>query len=157
MLFRSFMKDYRDPRYQTFFEQTLTPKINTTFFRSNLIEYPISGIEFDPTHKTIDFTMFPKELGIGLHVPFCYLTVGQICEVASIPREITEKFRPNSPCQYECSEINIQYYLEDDIEIFGVGRAKYFKNKECKVESLKAIRTIYFPFEELMIEKGAKA
>ena len=60
-------------------------------------------------------------------------------------------------CQYECSEINIQYYLEDDIEIFGVGRAKYFKNKECKVESLKAIRTIYFPFEELMIEKGAKA
>lgn len=144
---RLFMKDYRDPRYQAYYEKTLQPKIFTKYLVRILEQYQIDGMEFDPTHKEIDFSKKPKGIQIGIHTPYCYMTVGQICEYASINKEMDKKFRPNQPCAKECQDTIIRYDLQDEREWIRVGRAVYFENKECQVGGLSKCRIIHYPVE----------
>lgn len=140
---RLFMKDYRDPRYEAYFNQPLKPKAFTNYLGKLVKDYNICSIEFDPSHKTIDMSEKPKEVEIALHTPYCYETVGQICQMAGIAQPIEKKFRPNEPCQQECHTHKIHYFIEGGHTWLKLGRALYFKNESCEVKGIACMRVIY--------------
>lgn len=140
---RLFMKDYRDPRYEEYYNQPLKPKAFTNYLGKLVKDYHICSIEFDPSHKTIDMSEKPEEVEIALHTPYCYETVGQICQVAGISQPIEKKFRPNEPCQQECHTHKIHYFIDGGYTLLKLGRAVYFKNESCEVKGVECIRIIY--------------
>ena len=75
---RLFMKDYRDPRYEDYFHSELHPKIFTTYISELMKKYRITGMEFDQTHSIINFEQKPKDIEIGIHSPYCYMTTEHI-------------------------------------------------------------------------------
>lgn len=144
---RLFMKDYRDPRYEEYFSQVLSPKIFTSYLSRLVLDYQIRGLEFDKTHESIRFPNDGRwsELTIAIHTPYCYMTTGQICEYGSIGKELNEKFRPGRECSGECSSHLIRYNLGDGRNWLRVGRTIFFSNPDCKIIGLNTIREIYFP------------
>ncbi|MBE5962995.1 MAG: hypothetical protein E7256_16720 [Lachnospiraceae bacterium] len=145
---RLFMKDYRDPRYEEYFHSELYPKIFTPYLTELMKKYRITGMEFDPTHSVINFKQKPKDIEIGVHSPYCYMTTGHICEAASIHKEIDHKFRPTTSCQSECKDIIIHYDLHDGRNWYRVGPTIYFENPDCRIEGINRYRWIYFPINE---------
>lgn len=157
---RLFMKDYRDPRFEEYYELPWKPKMFTNYFKKLLEEYQIKGCEFDLTHRYLDFSELPAGIVPGIHVPYTYQTVGRICEYASIHKEISKKYRPNDKCDNTCKESMIKYSVSDgNMEYVRFGRTVYFKQPEQKgsdkdtLNSLKnqqgadAYRLIYFPID----------
>lgn len=144
---RLFTKDYRDPRYEEYFNQVLSPKIFNKYMLELVKAFKVKGVEFDPTHVGINFREAPEELIVGIHGPYCYMTTGHICEYASLNKEIDKKFRPNNPCTHECSSHIISYDLEDDREWLRIGKTIYFENRECSIYELEHMRMIYFPID----------
>ena len=159
---RLFMKDYRDLRYPEYFNTILHPKAFNSYFYKIIDKYRISGIEFDPTHKTVNLeTYIPNkavslknrpQIEMGMHRPYCYVTVGQICEFGSIHKDIEKKFRPNEVCQGECNDNIFCYEFGDGHKWLRVGRAIYFDNRNCEVQGVSQIRNIYFPVD-LVVKK----
>lgn len=149
---RLFMKDYRDLRYPEYFNTTLKPKIFTAYLDKLIAEYNISGLEFDPTHQTVNLENCPQNIEVGMHGPYCYATVGQICEFGSIHQEIEKKFRPNAVCQGECNSNVYRYKFNDGHEWLRVGRAVYFDNRTCEIQGISSLRNIYFPVD-LVVNK----
>lgn len=147
---RLLMKDYRDPRYLEYCNIPLKPRSFTSYMRSLIEKYGIKGLEFDPTHRVIDFSDSISSVIIGLHMPYCYETVGQICEVASIGKPISEKFRPNTPCTLQCLYTPIYYKGEEGCEWIKYGRTVYFKNEQCTLKGLSFYRKIVSPLERGM-------
>ena len=146
---RLFMKEYRDPRYHSYFNRMIQPKIFTPYFSKLCKQYNIIGAEIDPTHEGIDLSECPEEIEISMHTPFCYITVGQICEISSLQKDIEKKFRPNDKCNYECSKYKVQYFSEENLHFIKFGRAVYFENQITKIEGTESIRIIYFPLTDL--------
>ena len=146
-LWRILMKDYRDPRYTEYFNTPLKPRTFTNYLRELIRKYAICGVEFDPTHAVIDWSECPKEVLIGMHTPYCYETVGQICQMAGIHKPIEKKFRPNDTCQMECGKHQIHYSIEEGHTWIKHGRTVYFKNEGCEAIGIDKIRKIYCPLE----------
>ena len=144
---RLFMKDYREPRYEVYFNETLKPKGFTYYLNEIVKRYRVSGIEFDPTHRKIDFSEKPESVEISVYEPYAYITVGQICEVGSISKPIEKKFRPNEPCGAECYRYRMQYHMEDGRDWRRIGRAVYFENKAPELIGLQQVRRIYAPLD----------
>lgn len=144
---RLLMKDYRDPRYTEYFNMPLKPRSFTDYLNELIKKYKINLIEFDPTHAVIDFSEKPEGIDIALHQPYCYETVGQICQMAGIDKPVEEKFRPNEPCKQQCQEHHIHYFIEEGFTWLKYGKAVYFKNEQCKAKGLDKIRLIYSPLE----------
>lgn len=145
---RLFMKDYRDPRYQEYFKMPWRPRIFTDYFKQILIQYEIKSCEFDLTHEINDFSQLPPEITLGIHVPFCYQTVGRICEYASISKEISKKYRANAPCEQNCTESLVKYAVSDgDMEYVRFGRTVYFRHPGYKIKGVEQYRLIYFPLD----------
>ena len=140
---RLFMKDYRDPRYEAYFNECLKPKAFTSYLEKLVNDYNIYGIELDPCHRTIDVSEKPEQVVVALHTPYCYETVGQICQMAGINQPIEKKFRPNEPCQEECNTHRIHYNIEGGHTLLKLGRAVYFKNEACDIKGVSCIRIIY--------------
>lgn len=144
---RLFMKDYREPRYETYFNEILKPRGFTNYLYGVVEKYHVLGMEFDPTHSQIDFSQKPSAVEISIYEPYCYITVGQICEVGSISKSIEKKFRPNEPCGAECNRYRMLYHMEDGRDWRRVGRAIYFENKDPKLIGIDKIRKIYEPMD----------
>lgn len=144
---RLLLKDYRDPRYTEYFNLSLKPRSFTNYMQEVIKNYKIHCLEFDPTHAVIDFSECPEGVLIGLHTPYCYETVGQICQMAGIHQPIDKKFRPNEVCQKECEKEQIHYFSEGGYTWIKHGRTVYFKNLECQVRGIEQIRSIYSPLE----------
>ncbi len=144
---RLLFKDYRDPRYSEYFKLPFKPRSFTNYMREMIKQYKIHCLELDPTHAVIDLSECPNEVLIGMHTPYCYETVGQICQMAGIHQPIEKKFRPNESCQKECEKEQIHYFSEGDYTWLKHGRTVYFKNPECKVIGARKIRSIYCPLE----------
>lgn len=142
---RLLMKDYRDPRYKEYFNLPLKPRSFTNNLQEMVQKYQINSLEFDPTHATIDVSEKPQGVVIGLHMPYCYETVGQICQMAGIHQPIDKKFRPNEVCRQECEAHPIHYFVDEDIRWMKLGRAVYFENRNCEVIGTDKIRVIYSP------------
>lgn len=144
---RLFMKDYREPRYEEYFNTVLKPRGFTTYFKNMVKKCQVKGIEFDPTHREIDFSEKPEEVEIGIYAPYAYITVGQICEVAGISKGIEKKFRPNEPCESPCYKHRMKYFLGDDRDWRRIGRAIYFENRAPKITGITRVREIYAPLD----------
>lgn len=145
---RLFMKDYRDPRYQEYFEMSWKPRMLTDYFKRILTEYEIKSCELDLAHKINDFSEFPSDVALGIHIPFCYQTVGRICEYASITKEIPEKYRANAPCEQNCTESLVKYSVSDgNVEYVRFGRTVYFQHPGYEIKSSGEVRQIYFPLD----------
>ena len=143
-----FMKDYRDPRYEEYFQIPWKPKVFTDYFKKVLEEYNIKTCEFDMTHRDMNFCEVPARVEIGVHVPFTYQTVGRICEYASIHKDITEKFRPNATCENNCSDNLVRYSVSDgNMEYIRFGRTVYFRHPGFEAKDLERYRLIYFPLD----------
>lgn len=144
---RLFMKDYREPRYEDYFNSVLKPKGFNNYLKALIKCYEIKGIEFDPTHRIIDFSEKPEGIEIGIYAPYAYITVGQICEVGGISKPIEKKFRPNEPCALECHKHRMRYFLEDNRDWRRIGKAIYFENKNPEIRGVSSIREIYAPLD----------
>ena len=144
---RLFMKDYREPRYEAYFNTVLKPKGFTNYLKEIVTSLNVKCIEFDPTHQFIDFGEHPKSVEIALYKPYAYMTVGQICELGSIGKSIEKKFRPNEPCGAECYTQRMRYFMEDNRKWVRVGRAIYFENEAVEVTGATIIRCIYAPLD----------
>lgn len=143
---RLFMKDYRDPRYEEYFQMPWKPKMFTSYVNGLIREYKISSIEFDITHRNMDFSEVPDAILPGLHTPYCYQTVGRICEYASIQKDINKKFRVNQDCNENCLENLIRYHVTDEnVEYIRKGRTVYVRNPGYELTGLNKYRLIYFP------------
>ena len=144
---RLFAKDYRDPRYENYFNEVLKPKIFNHYMLELIKDFEVKGLELDPTHIGVDLREAPSWLTIGMHGPYCYMTTGHICEYASLDKPIEKKFRPNNPCAHECTSHVIRYDLEDEREWLRLGKTIYFENRECTTYEIDHIRNIYFPID----------
>lgn len=144
---RLFMKDYREPRYEEYFNQALRPKGFTNYLKDIVKRYKINEIEFDPTHREIDFSEKPEEVTIGIYAPYAYITVGQICQIGGISKPLEKKFRPNEPCSLECYKHRMQYFLGDSRDWRRIGRAVYFENRNPEIIGISNIREIYAPLD----------
>ena len=140
---RLFSKDYREKRYEEYFSTCLEPKLFNPTFMNIIKDYPIQGMELDATHKAIDLSCVPLKYTIGIHFPYCYQTVGNICEIASMNKEIQEKFRPNAPCGSECDTAIICYEDDEYGTYIKRGRCVFFENRDCNVTGKEEIRLIY--------------
>lgn len=146
---RLFMKDYRDPRYEEYFQIPWKPMMFTKYLTSILQDFKINSCEFDLTHKVMDFSEIPNTVMPGLHVPYCYQTVGRICEYASITKDFAKKFRANDNCDEKCTESYVKYTVSDgNMEYVRFGRTVYFRHPGCEFVGLEQYRLIYFPIEQ---------
>lgn len=159
---RLFFKDYRDPRYETYFEKIWKPKVFTEYLKAIIEKYKINEIEIDVTHQSLDLSDSPKCI-VGIHTPYTYMTTGKICEFASMYRAVQKKFRPNIDCSKECLKSVITYGMEENRKWFRIGRTVYFENnciklsnfdEKCESSDIPStesnIRIIYFPVNELI-------
>ena len=152
---RLFFKDYRDPRYPEYFEDTWKPKGFHRRLKDNIERYGIHEVEVDITHKSVDLSENPGCV-VGLHTPYTYMTTGKICEYASMYRPVQKKFRPNISCVRECLNAFIRYDLGDERKWVRVGRTVYFENNCFKLANSGEksadtdARIIYFPMNEIM-------
>ncbi|MBQ3665158.1 MAG: hypothetical protein II919_03540 [Lachnospiraceae bacterium] len=159
---RLFFKDYRDPRYEKYFERNWKPKSFTEYLETSIQEYQINEIEIDVTHMLIDLSEVPDCI-IGIHTPYTYMTTGKICEFASMFQPVQKKLRPNIDCSKECLKSVIEYEVDQERKWFRIGRTIYFENNCIKIsnydDSIKndeqnmteiSVRLIYFPINELI-------
>ena len=144
---RLMFKDYRDPRYEDYYRQTSKPKYFTSYLKKICDEYQVTGLELDITHESIELSDAPSNLELAIHVHYSYMTVGMVCEFASIPYEITEKFRPNLPCHKECLRNRINYQMLKDRKYIKIGRTVYFEHKDGIVCGDRSYREIYSPID----------
>lgn len=142
---RLLMKDYRDRRYEEYFRQTLIPKLFNSEFLSIADSYHVQGVEMDLTHERIDLAGIPNKYTIGIHYPYCYQTVGKICEAASSMKEVSQKFRANADCGMECEHQLGKFLVMMSGEYYKRGRTAYFDNRKCEILNRQEVRMIYSP------------
>lgn len=144
---RLLFKDYRDPRYEEYYRQTSKPKYFTDHLQQICEQYHVTGLELDITHERLNLSDAPEGILLSIHVPYTYMTVGMVCEFASIPYEVSNKFRPNLSCKKECLRNRIDYYLLEDRKYIKIGRTVYFDHKDGQIEGCKVYREIYAPID----------
>ncbi|MBX9033810.1 hypothetical protein [Gordonibacter massiliensis (ex Traore et al. 2017)] len=155
---RLFSKEPRDPRYVELFEAKHAvgvPALVTELFRRGELQ----GLELDPTHAALDLSElrgYMPHLEVGVHMPYCYLSTGSICELAGIGRPVREKFRPNAACTLECTRCAIGYRLPYGARLLKFGRAVYFPNHDCTVCEGEDFRMIVSPFDVLVPRRDAR-
>lgn len=149
---RLFMKDYRDPRHEDYFLQTYKTRVFTDFMLALIESMHIKSCEWDLSHEILDLSHSPDRIDIGIHRPYSYMTVGHICEIGSINKDISKKYRPNESCRRECESYFISYDFEMEREWMKYGRALYYKNDDCTfiIPETSSNREIYFPIKEVL-------
>lgn len=149
---RLLSKEPRDPRYAELFEErhrASVPPLLTELFSQG----EVRGIEIDPTHAALDLAelrgLMP-EVQVGVHVPYCFMSTGAICELASARKPVREKFRPNAPCSLECARCAIGYELPYGARLLKWGRTVLFPNHGCSICEGEDFRMIVTPFDALV-------
>lgn len=148
---RILSKDYREPRYPDYFNQEWVPKILNSYAEKIFKQYGVSGLEFDLTHRVLNFKNQEQSFDLAIHTPFAYMTTGKICEYASINSDVKQKFRPNKSCTLECNNCLIQYDVSNERNWFRLGRTIYFANANCEIRTKdNDYLLVYFPINELV-------
>lgn len=150
-LFFKAPRDCRVPDYtERITESGSLSNIHLPFWK----KYHINYAELDPTNKIIDLSFLKNdEILIALHMPFCYMTTGNICKFASIHKDAEQKFRPNTLCQMECMHIKDSYsghiqQTDCDPLLERYGRTVFFKSSGAGIVGKDLSRKIYFAIEE---------
>lgn len=151
---RLFFKDPRDCRVPDYMNENLPLTLLTHLSDNYWSRLRFEGIELDPIKWYIDLSLLNgSEYYVGLHVPFCYMTTGNICKFASVHYPVEQKFRPNLSCGMECEHI-IDFYsghvMQTDCDplLIRIGRTLYFENEHVKTIGQSFDRIIYFPVKE---------
>ena len=122
---RTMDKELRDPRY---YLPGIHGKLLEQVEHRWHNRWKILGVESDVTQLSPnDYPI--SHYGLGIHVPFAYLTMGRICEFGSIGLPAGEKFQLYRPCNRQCMshwmwfEQNAQCFLKHGravyIPVFG--------------------------------------
>lgn len=154
---RLFFKDPRDARVRGYSDGSMTPAwlSSVTYMMEGLgIEREkIGGIELDRMSHEINLNGCELDgLTLGVHGPFCYMSTGNICKFASIPKPLEQKFRPNTRCGMECAKISEKYrenFGGKTVDILRYGRTVYYYEDGSQVVGKETDREIYFPVVEI--------
>lgn len=145
---RLFFKDARDIRLASYFNSTLHPA-SLDQLSDYRTRYGIQYAELDPICTVMDLGN-ETDVKLALHVPFGYMTTGNICKYASISKDIQFKFRPNISCNKECQRIYETYAPSpSDYRLYRIGRAVYFESAIPATINGSFERLIYAPFHEM--------
>ncbi len=134
-------KDTRDVRYDDYYHQEFTPALLSL---DNNLRDKINYYELDATHSTLNI---PEGKKVSLYTPYCYVTVGQMCEYASIDLPIEKKFRPNSQCSANCTKVFTEYHDGSQHSFYKIGRAVFTKNERINIKGINSYRSIYQLFD----------
>lgn len=150
---RLFFKDPRDIRVTDYYENVIVRPATL----SVIDNYGnIKGLELDQIAENLNLNKIPDEIEtVSIHMPYTYMTTGNICKFASINQPDELKFRPNSNCQMECSTIHeffVSTFRDSDKEreLFRLGRTVYFLNGALGHQG-RIDRYIFFPLKELAL------
>ena len=141
---RMMNKDTRDIRHDEYFNLSHIPTVST-LTSSVVSEYSPLFYELDITNRFIDLSV--SDLNFALYFPYCFATVGNICEYAGISVGIDKKFRANSSCNFNCTQTSIDYENPYGDKYLKIGRAVYFKVDDFSIISQKPYRLVYEPFD----------
>lgn len=144
---RLMVKYSRDNRYQELLHRSYDNGFCTDWIKELAIKYGIRCFEYDNTHGVMNIS---NSIGVipALHFPYCYETVGIVCEFASVNRQITSKFRAEGECLGECTETFSYCILPEKQEVIKIGKTVYFRNDLKKLSEIdKNYRLIYTPFD----------
>ena len=151
---RLFFKEPRDCRMPEYFQKSLVPSLLTLLYDDYWSDFKISGVELDATNQVIDINCIKNnDIDVGIHLPYCYMTTGNICKFASVHKRIEQKFRPNLECMMECMYMKDIYskhvhQTNCDPVLYRLGRTVYFKVSSVDFEGKKPKRILYFPVDE---------
>lgn len=151
---RLFFRDPRDCRIPEYTRKCVSPMLLSHLTDDYWKSFKISFVELDPTNAIIDTSCIEKtDINVGIHLPYCYMTTGNICKFASIHQEVQHKFRPNIQCKMECIHISDIYsghvsQTNCNPILNRFGRTLYFEVGAIEFVGKKAIREIYFPVKE---------
>ena len=146
---RLMQKDNRDPRYEDYFSSTYVSRAFSDFYKNFYPERGISGIELDCTHREIIIPQSVGHLQVSVHGPFCYISMGSICEFASMYKEAADKFRFADVCGCDCNHASILCSTQGGVTLLRLGRSIQFENPDCHILSEIPFRYIYSPYREL--------
>jgi hypothetical protein len=142
---RLFMKNPRDPRYPEHFLATAEPLLSSPASDEMAARYRLTGLEVDPTNQVLDFQANKTILALGIHLPYCFMSTGHICEYAARDKRPGKKFFPEAPCNLECLDIHTRYQPEQGAALIKFGRSVFFENPGCLASGLEEYRIIYAP------------
>lgn len=150
---RLFFKDSRDVRVPGYRESAVRPNLLSKKEYMMMGTERVKGVELDAVSRYIDLRDCDfSGITLGIHGPFCFMTTGNICKYASIPKEPDQKFRPNGTCSMECLQV-YEHYKEkfggQNTDILRYGRTVYYYNNGSRVAGKKIDRKIYFPVLEM--------
>ena len=140
---RMMNKDTRDIRHDEYYNLSHIPTVST-LTSSVLSAYSPLLYELDITNRFMDLTQ--SELNFALYFPYCFATVGNICEYAGISVGIDKKFRANSSCKFNCTQTSIDYENPYGDRYLKIGRTVYFNVDDFSINSQKPYRLVYEPF-----------
>ncbi len=141
---RMLCKDTRDQRHDEYFNVSHVPATDT-LTSSVLSQYNVFCYDADLTNRFIDVS--GSTLNYAFYYPYCFATVGNICEFAGIDFAIEKKFRANSPCAFSCTHVSIDYENSFGDKYLKLGRAVYFSVSDFSVNAQKPCRMVYEPFD----------
>ncbi|MCM1060668.1 MAG: hypothetical protein NC452_10270 [Eubacterium sp.] len=151
---RLFFKDPRDCRCPNFTKEMVSPMLLSHLTDDYWRFLGIGLVELDTTNLVINTTCIENiDVDVGLHMPYCYMTTGNICKFASIHQDVQHKFRPNQQCGMECAHIFDSYsghiaQTACNPSLIRYGRTLYFEVESVKLVGKEASRVIYFPINE---------
>lgn len=117
---RTMDKELRDPRYPLpgSHQKLLGQLEHGLCGRKNLI-----GVETDVPRIDGEATC-PSGKMLGIHTPFAYMSMGRICELASIGLPPSEKFQLYRKCRRQCMD-HWLWYTQNELSFLKYGRAVY--------------------------------
>ncbi len=141
---RMLNKDARDVRYDEYFNTSKTPSI-CTLNDTILNRYDINCIELDLTNRFLNLSSCKYD--VAVYAPYCFATVGNICEYAGVSMPVEKKFRANYICGYNCAQMSMDYETPYGEKYLKIGRTVFFKVEDYSISSEKPVRLIYEPFD----------
>lgn len=139
-LLRKRARDYRYPNYINSVEFEETKDI--------YLKYPrVFGADIDVASTIIDCSGYDSRIVPCIHIPYTYITCGQICDFAALDADIFQKFNDNKNCNFSCNRLYYAYKTETDHDLFRIGKAIYYKSVQYEILNTDNVRYVYFPFE----------
>ena len=144
---RIMSKNPRDIRYNELTKSEYKYAPND-FTLSITEKFQLNTIEFDYTNEKMNISV-PTGMRAAFHYPFCYMSTGMVCEFASIKKKYSKKFRPNYPCECECSKIYSYTRTANGQTLLKFGRTIYFRINTIKI-CAEYPRYIFTPFDVII-------
>lgn len=142
---RLFCREPRDFRIRDLQKRRIHPSV---------LELPVKRLMPGIQRIEIDYIsnciIMDSPLQVDIHSPYVYQTTGTICPMASVTKNITEKFRPNIECALQCQHMDTSYI---DGRVRRVGRTIFYREGNCISLADSASRIIYWPVDLCLSER----